>query len=99
MKQSKNLEKELQEIKQILTAQTLQNDEHLDFSQAVEFTGFKKSYLYKLTCLKKISYFKPNGKKIYFSKKDLREWIFRNRHKSGQEIQDDSEKLLQGLEG
>jgi len=97
MKQSKNLEKELAEIKQLLTVQSYQNDEPLSIDEACKFTGFKKSYLYKLTCQKDIPYFKPNGKLIYFSKADLQKWIFRNKHKSRQEIQAESETLMQGM--
>ena len=97
MKQQKNLEKELAEIKQLLTVQSLQNDEPLSIDEACKYTGFKKSYLYQLTHLKKIPFFKPNGKMIYFSKNDLRQWIFQNRHKSRQEIKSESETIMQGM--
>lgn len=97
MKPKVNLEKQLTEIKQLLQAQTIQNDEHLNIDEACIFTGFKKSYLYKLTHFKEIPYFKPNNKKIYFSKNDLREWIFRNKHKSNSEIKAESETIIKGM--
>ena len=97
MKIQKNLEKEIQEIKELLTVQSLQNDEPLSIDEACKFTGFKKSYIYKLTCLKQISFYKPNGKKIYFSKSDLQKWIFRNKHKSNSEIKEQANALLQGM--
>jgi excisionase family DNA binding protein len=55
------------EIKTILTAE-----------QAAEFLGLKPSYLYKLTSDKKIKFFKPQGKLIYFRKEDLEAFLLRN---------------------
>lgn len=94
-----NLEKEIKEIKELLQLQSVQSDEHLGLEGACKFTGFKPSYLYKLTCLKQIPYYKPNNKKIYFSKNELREWIFRNKHRSNSEIKEQADTILQGLEG
>lgn len=55
------------EIKTILTAE-----------QAAEFLGLKPSYLYKLTSDKKIKFYKPQGKLIYFRKEDLEAFLLRN---------------------
>ena len=87
MKPQRNIEKELTEIKELLTVQKNLNDEPLDIEQACQFTGFKKSYLYKLTHFKQINYFKPNKKKIYFLKSDLRDWILRNKQVSIPELE------------
>lgn len=97
MKANKNLVSELAEIKNLLASQTMQNDDPVNLDQACNFLGIKKSYLYQLTHKKQIPFYKPNGKMIFFSKNDLRKWLFRNRHKSLQEIQKDSENLMQGL--
>lgn len=94
MAKQNTLEKELAEIKGLLAGQALQNDEPLTMDEACLYTGFKKSYLYKLTCFNEIPYFKPNGKKIYFSKKELKEWIFRKRRKSNAEIKEASDKYF-----
>lgn len=91
MKVEKKIEQELQELKQLLT---IQNDEPLSIDEACKFTGYKKSYLYKLTCLKQIPFYKPNDKKIFFSKNELRNWIFRNRQDSTQEIDEQAEAYI-----
>lgn len=91
MKLQSNIEKELQELKQLLT---IQNDEPLTIDEACKYTGYKKSYLYKLTCLKLIPFYKPNDKKIFFSKNELRYWIFRNRQDSTHEIDGQAETYL-----
>ncbi|MBL1123417.1 MAG: DNA-binding protein [Ignavibacteriae bacterium] len=54
----------------------------LSFTEACEFLDCSESYLYKLTHLKKITHYKPNGKKLYFNKADLRKWITKKKIKS-----------------
>ena len=76
---------------QILNAnieQLLQQDERpLSFSEAAEYLDVSKSHLYKLTHKNLITFFKPNGKKIYFLKSDLRMWLLRNRQSTADEIE------------
>lgn len=86
-----NFQSELREIKKLLSVQT---DEPLSIDEASKFTGLKKSYVYKLCSLKEIPFYKPNGKKIYFSKNELMQWIFRNKHKSRGEIEAEAESYL-----
>lgn len=50
----------------------------LTFSQGCEYTGLSESYMYKLTSAKKIPHSKPNGKKIFFDKDKLDEWLLSN---------------------
>lgn len=47
----------------------------LTFSEAAEFLGIAKSTLYKFTSSNMIPFSKPNGKIIYFSKKQLEDWV------------------------
>lgn len=47
----------------------------LTFKEAVEYTGFTPRYLYKLTGEKKIPFSKPNGKAIFFDRKELEDWL------------------------
>jgi excisionase family DNA binding protein len=55
---------------------------------AAEYMGISKSYLYRLTSGKKISFYKPAARLIYFKKEDLDKWIERNRVKADYEIED-----------
>lgn len=82
--------KQLNRIEEILKSQ---NAEPMSLEQACNYLGFKKSYLYKLTSMKLVPYFKPNGKKIYFEKSDLNNWIFQNRHKTKVEIEEEAERI------
>ncbi len=66
----------LQEIKQlsVIAAKSV-----LTFDEAVFMTGLAKSQLYKLTSRHEIPHYKPNGKMLYFDRKELEEWMKRNR--------------------
>ncbi len=67
--------------------QLLQQDEKpLSFSEAAEYLDLSKSNLYKHTHKNLIPFFRPNGKKIYFLKSDLRTWLLRNRQSTADEI-------------
>ena len=47
----------------------------LTFKEASEYTGFSETYLHQLTAQKKIPFSKPNGKNIFFDRKELEDWL------------------------
>jgi excisionase family DNA binding protein len=57
------------------------------FDDVVEYTGLSKSYLYKLTCTGRIPHSKPNGKQLFFDKKEIDKWLLRNKAKTADEIE------------
>lgn len=54
----------------------------LTFDEAVSYTGYKRSYIYKLTYAGIIPHSKPNGKSIFFDREKLEEWLLSNPRKS-----------------
>lgn len=50
-------------------------------------TGLKKSYLYQLTCESKIPHYKPFGKKLFFKRSEIDEYIFSKKRKTIHEIE------------
>jgi len=66
-------------IEELLSENNLISKEVLSFDEAAVFLNLSKSYLYKLTSGRSIPYFKPNGKKCYFTKTELLAWVLRNR--------------------
>ena len=66
------------------------NKEILTFSEACSFLGYSKSYLYKMTHSRQIVHFKPHGKKLYFKRSDLIDWLLRNRIKPIDEIEQEA---------
>ena len=57
----------------------MENQKALTVDEAAAFTGYSKFYLYKLIGQKKVTYFKPQGGRVFFKKEDLEKFIFRNR--------------------
>ena len=68
----------------------LPQKEVLNFGEACEFLNLSASYLYKLTHKQQIPHYKPNGKKIYFRRGELQEWLLQNRVKPLAEIEQEA---------
>lgn len=62
--------------------------EILTIKEAAFFLGVTPRTLYALTGDRKIAFYKPNNKMIYFHKKDLTAWLTRNRIASEEEVMD-----------
>ena len=60
--------------------------EVLTFDEVARFTGFSKSYLYKLTSNKKIPHYKPTGKLCFFNREEVEAWLQENRISTDEEI-------------
>lgn len=52
--------------------------EVLTLEEVAQYTGLKKSYLYKLTASKSIPHYKPNGKNCFFKRTELEDWLTTN---------------------
>lgn len=55
--------------------------------EASLFLNMSKSFLYKLTYRHKIPFYRPNGKQVYFCRKELEDWVKRNRVATKEEIE------------
>ncbi|WP_299060477.1 helix-turn-helix domain-containing protein [uncultured Polaribacter sp.] len=62
----------------------------LTLEEASEVTGYKSSYLYKLTSAKEIPHSKPNGGSIFFDREKLESWMLQNEVKSKQDIESEA---------
>jgi excisionase family DNA binding protein len=58
----------------------------LNFNEACQYLELSQSHLYKLTSAGSIPYYKPNGKKLYFNRVELDQWLLRNRNSTQDEI-------------
>jgi len=66
----------------------------LPITKAVRYTGLSKSHIYKLTHQNAIPFYKPEGKRIYFLKSDLDNYLLRNRISTKEEIEERALKYL-----
>lgn len=62
--------------------------------ELMEYTGFKKSNIYKLVHTNEIPYSKPNGKLLFFEREKIDEWLLRNTIKSNDEIKEETLKHI-----
>ncbi|MFP5041903.1 helix-turn-helix transcriptional regulator [Parasediminibacterium sp. JCM 36343] len=59
----------------------------LSLKQACELLGYKKSYVYKMTSAGILPFSKPNGRKIFFDREKLENWMLGNASTSLKEKQ------------
>ena len=64
----------------------------MTLSEACEYTGYKRGYMYKLTSAGIIPFSKPRGKNLFFDREKLDEFLLGNasQGKEKREIQDDT---------
>lgn len=62
----------------------------LTLNEAIEYTGYKKSYFYKLVSAGIIPHSKPNGKSLFFDREKLEDWMLGNPKKGIAEKQQDA---------
>lgn len=77
----------LENIEQMLIAQNLLQKQVLNFNEAAQFLELSHSHLYKLTSSNVIPFYKPTGKKLYFNRPELENWLLQNRSTTVAEIE------------
>lgn len=80
----------LENIESLLTQQGILQKEVLTFDEARSFLDVSSSHLYKLTSAGEIPHFKPQGKRIYFNRQELEQWLQRNPIKTNAEIEQEA---------
>lgn len=65
----------------------------LNMREAADFTSLSVSRLYTLTSTRAIPHYK-NGKKIYFAKSELEQWLLRGRVKTTDEVDSEAATYL-----
>ena len=78
---TEELQKELEQIKTLL----LSKKNVLNINELADYTGYSKSYIYKLTSRNAIPYFKPSGKAIFFDRVEIDTWLLKNKHRQVKE--------------
>ena len=74
-------------IEAMLQDQNLLKKEVLNFNETCKYLDISASHLYKLTSQKQIPHFCPQGKKLYFKRTELDNWLLRNRKDSTDDIE------------
>lgn len=69
----------IERIEDLLKDIYLSTKDVLTVDEACKITGFKKSYIYKLTHLKQIPHYKPTNGAVFFDKVELMDWMKQNK--------------------
>ncbi len=86
MEQEQVLQK-LEQLEKLIVNQSILQKPVLNFQEASHYLEVSESHLYKLTSKRAIPHFCPNGKKLYFKRDELNEWLLRNKQLSVAEIE------------
>ncbi|REG84555.1 helix-turn-helix domain-containing protein [Winogradskyella sediminis] len=84
----------LESIEKLLLEQQTLQKQVLNFNETCRYLELSQSHLYKLTSSGAIPHYKPNGKKIYFQRQELDQWLLRNRMDSQDEIEQQAADYL-----
>ena len=79
---------------QLLKEHNILKKEVLTFNEAAIYLEVSHSHLYKMTSTGVIPSYKPNGKKLYFNRKELDSWLLSNRQSSQEEIEQQAANYL-----
>ncbi|HDX8428584.1 MULTISPECIES: helix-turn-helix domain-containing protein [Gammaproteobacteria] len=71
--------KELYELKRLVIQQGQGQKEVISAEECAELLGVSVSYVYRLTSEKRLPHYKPQGKKIYFKRVELLDWLLSHR--------------------
>ena len=82
---TKNVFDKLTAIESLLVAT---QPKPLTLKEAAEFLDFSRSYLYRLTSQGRIPCYKPEGKRVYFDRAELVNWLKRNRIRPKEETEE-----------
>ena len=56
------------------------NDKNiLTVEDLMDYTGFSQKQIYKLTSIRAIQHYKPSGRKLFFKKDEIDDWITQGR--------------------
>lgn len=83
----KEISDKLERIETRLTELGQASAKPYDLEGAASYLGISRSHLYQLTSKGLIGHYKPAGKRIYFDKSDLDEYLRRNRVRPQWEIE------------
>jgi len=76
----------LEQLEKLIENQSLLTKNVLNLNEAAQYLDISQSHLYKLTSTKRIPHFCPQGKKLYFNREELDQWLLSNRQSTNAQI-------------
>lgn len=86
------MSQELEQVADLITANTIFTTKKvLTTEEAARYLGVSISYLYKLTMQRRIPHSKPLGKKCYFDREELEQWLLTNKVATSEQIEKEAQ--------
>lgn len=86
------MSQELEQVADLITANTIFTTKKvLTTEEAARYLGVSISYLYKLTMQRRIPHSKPLGKKCYFDREELEQWLLNNKVATSGQIEKEAQ--------
>lgn len=82
----------LEAIEFLIFDQNLLKKEMLTLNEASIYLDMSTSHLYKLTSGRQVPHYCPNGKKLYFKRSELDQWLQRNRKVTQEGLETEASK-------
>ena len=94
MEQQNSIMEKLEKIERMFAEQNLLHKDMLTFDEACSFLQLSASCLYKMTCKNRISFYRPGGKRIYFKRTELEQWLQQNKRSATFELEARAEDYI-----
>ena len=75
LNEMENILMKLEDLHNLVEEQNLLTKDYLDLKETSNYLSLSESALYKMTSRNEIPFYKPGGKKIYFKRSELNDWI------------------------
>lgn len=82
------------ELDKLIREHKILQKDVLTFKETCEYLGLSASYLYKLTSGRKIPHSCPQGKMLYFDRRELDDWALQNKRKTSGEYEKEASDYL-----
>ena len=89
-----NILTKIENLEVLIKRQNILSKEVLTLEETAEYLQLSKSCIYKMTSNKEIPFYTPGGKKIYFRRTELEQWILNSRVAPSVEISIEIESYL-----
>lgn len=88
----------LEKVVMLLQEQELSKKQLMSVKEAASYLNLDEQTLYNFNRDKKIPHYKPNGKKVYYKRDELDDWVFQNRIPTSEEKSSEVEQEFENVE-
>lgn len=84
-------------IDEKLTAFKIEQKSIMTVDDLSAYLGLQSTYIRKLTYNREIPHYKPSGKKLYFLREEIDEWVLSSRVATAEELREEARRRFKRL--